>query len=660
MQNKFYYKIGLLVLSVITMFIFSACGTEPGTEPGQQGGLAPGGGSGAQAQQGGHIQPGDRVVQGSLPDPATFIAHQHSSAGTGEMGEFAFEGLIRFQRGTDDIMMVLAESYEHTENQTIFTIRENARWNDGEPFTARDVWAFYAITGNAPAGWIYSVDIIDDLTVGFTFREPVPVEEMRLMLIAEEVHHGRIPYHVYSEFAYQLYDIWQQMPFLTQEQIDAGIRGPFGRDTSADPDLVAARDEIFREFAETPPNAEHIILGTGPYMNVPGHTMNEGILIQNPYYWNPAIQTWNRIVLRAVTDATRVNMMQNEDIHWMDGTLPLDMTNTLLASNENLVYFPMRDPASHGLIFNQQSENAPMDRIEFRQALNFVANREALRDIGSYQSDIHTFSLAGIPPSLLEMYVRPDVANSMREYYHNLEKAEELMESIGATRGANNNWLDANGNAITLRIGVDQGWHISTLVTPIYAAQLTAFGIPTEVMAVEGAVFGPQAEEGEFDMAWDWIDIAWNFSHPFFTLSHTFNSGVGRRMQLEIDELTNLPVFSMTDWNGESFDVWSLVQSIPFLPPEEAQPIWERVIWATNEYALGINFYQNVTGSWENLAHVNGLPMLDQMPENRWMPFADTGAREDLMSVHNLNVGHSSNVRKLHMIYAVPWDDAAE
>ena len=643
----------------VGLFAFAACGDGTTGTGGTGGGGGAAGGGGGGGGGGGLVQSGDRIVQGGLPDPATFTAHQHAGPGTSTFGDFAYEGLIRFQRGTDDIMFMLAESVEHTDNQSIFTIRENARWNDGTQFTSRDVWAFYAITGNAPANWLESVDIIDDRNVAFTWREPVPTPEIRMKLVAQEVHHGRIPYHIYGEFAHRLQPIWDEAPRLTQEQMDAGIRRPFGTDLPSSPELTALRDEIFQEFVQTPPNDDFILIGTGPFVNLPGHTMNEGIMVQNPYFWWPEIQTWDRIIIRATTDATRVNMLQNEDIHWMDGTLPLDMTLSLLNANENLVYFPMNDPASHGLIFNQGSTNAPMYRREFRQALNFIAHREAMRDIGSYQSAISQYAVTGLPPSLLPNFVSPAVLDSMTVYYHNHERAEELLHSIGASRASNGNWQDADGNNITLRIGINSGWHISTLVVPIFAAQLNAFGIPTEVIAVEGAVFGPQSEAGEFDMAWEWVDVAWNFSHPFFTMGHLFSPGQARRMQLEMDPVHDQAIFSVTDMNGASMDVLTYINMLPFLPPDEARAIYERLIWAVNEYAVGINFYQNVTGSWENIAHVQGLPFMDRLGEGtehpRWAPLPVT--LEERMLIHNLNVHQASNVRKFSMISAIPQED---
>lgn len=668
MKNKSFFKVSMLIaLFAAFALVLAACDNNGGnetTDPAETlapGETAPTDGDGGTTTGGAwpieHRATNYRAVQGGLPDPAAFTAHQHSSAGTASFGDFAYEGLIRFQRGTDDIAMQLAEGYSHDGLTTYFYIRENAMFNDGVPFGARDVWAFYAINwGAAPSGWLTDVRIVDDHTVAFDFRNDLD-GDMRLMLIAQEVHHGRIPYHIYGDLAYRFMDIRERAPMLTEEELAAGRRRPFGTNLTPDTDAdlyQERRDLWYDEFVSRPPNDEFILIGTGPYINVPGHSVSEGRMIRNPYHWNPDQQTWDEIIIRPTTDATRIAMMQQEEIHWFDGTLPMDMTLTLLESHDDLVYFPMHDPAAHGLIFNLEYENAPMDNVYFRRALVYAANRAALRDIGSYQSELHPFSLAGMPVTMVEKYVIPEVVAQMREYEFNLELAEENMILAGATRGSDNNWLDADGNPITLTAVIDTNWLMATQVVPIYAIQLQSFGIPTQVFALEGATWWERAEAGDFALSWDWVDVAWNFSYPFFPLSHMFNSGLSRRGQFPVDD-DGIPQIRLTDYNGEEMDVWSMIQEIPLLSREEAEVYWSRIVWAVNDYALGINFYQNVTGSWENLALVDGLPMLDRLGNtgtfhDRWMPFAPDGTQEQI-DVHEMNIGFSGRTRNHALLH---------
>lgn len=588
------------------------------------------------------------ICQGALPDPAQFIANQNSETGTQSFGDYAFEGLVRYQRGTDDIKLQLAESYKNVGNKTIFKLRPNIKWSDGEPFTSKDVWAFYQICYNSPVNYLTSIETPDDLTVEFVWREPAPFGDLRIMLVAQEVHQGRIPYHIYKKFADERYKWLQKAPLITDKQRAEGKEGPFGRDTAADPEVYEQLDKLWKEYIQTPPNSKHIMVATGPYINDPGHTVNEGSMSKNPYYWDPEKQHYDKIIIRSTTDATKSSMMKSEQIYWMDGTLPKDLTESLLASNKDLIYYPMHDPACHGLYFNLGSKTSPMSKKEFRQALNYIADRKAMRDIGSYQSEIHSWSSLGIPPSMLEKYVDKDVINKMTKYTHDEQKAAELLESIGCKK-IDGKWHNPDGTPIKLKIGLDKGWYVATLVCPIYANQLNAFGIDCEVTAVDGSVYANQSEvEHDFDMSFEWIDIAWTFSYPYFPLRNYYDhaNGPAKKMNLPFDEKTNRTTLEVTDWDGNKINVWNWLSAMQNETDEKLRKDqWERIIWATNENAFSINLYENVTGSWENLRMTSNLPMPNKITENRWMPLPET--LEEKKAVNDLNVNFSSGVCKM-------------
>lgn len=631
------------------MLSLSACGTPPeGTEGNGSTRDIPAAAPGSQTTQ----TEGEKVyiTQGAIPDPATFIANQHSEAGTGRFGDFAYEGLVRYQRGTDDIELQLAEEYHNEGNKTIFKLRPGVKYSDGEDFTSKDIWAFYAINPNTPVNYLKSIETPDDLTVEFVWAEPAPANDIRIMLIAREIHHARAPYHIYGEYADKLSELWAKLPPLTEEQIAEGVTAPWGKDKTADPEIAGQIDEAYKAYCHHE-ELEHYVIGTGPYVNVLGHTQNEATMIPNPYYWNKDMKLFDKIIVRATTDATKSNMMMTEEIHYLEGSLPKDLTDNLLASNENIVYYPLEDPACQGLYFNTQSKTSPMDKVEFRQALNYIVEREALRDIGSYQSKIHPWSTTVIPPSMLETYMSSEAIDKMTQYTTDHEKATGLLESIGCKK-ENGSWLNPDGTPIKMVIGIDKNWYIATLVAPAFANQLKQFGFDCEVNAVDGSVYGTQAdEEHAFDMSWDWMSTAWTFSHPYFCLTdfYSANSGAYKKINLPYDEARKLATLELQDWDGNTFNPWAWTEAILREDDETiSKDHWEKMIWAANENAFGISFYQNVTGAFENLSVVDGLPMLDKMPENRWMPLPET--LEDRVAAHNLNLGFSGPIRKMEML----------
>lgn len=642
-------KATAVFLAMLLFVSMVSCGAPPGESQ------TPGDAQPAAAKPGEKVY----VISGAIPDPATFIANQHSEAGTGNFGDLAYEGLIRYQRGTDDIENQLAESYTNEGNKTVFKLRPGVKYNDGEDFTSKDIWSFYAINPNTPVQYLESVETPDDLTVEFVWREPAPAPDMRIMLIAREIHHARAPYHIYGEYADQLSKLWDQLPLLSQKQIDEGVTAPWGRDKTANPEVSAEIDRIYKDYCNHE-EAEHYVIGTGPYVNVLGHTVNEAAMVPNPYYWNKDIELFDKIIIKKTTDATKASMMISEEIDYMGGTLPKDLTDNILSSNENVVYYPMEDAAGQGVYFNTQSKTSPMDKIEFRQALNYIVEREALRDIGSYQSKVNPYSTTVIPTSMLSKYMDDDVMARMREYTTDHDKATQLLESIGCEK-KDGTWNNPDGTPIKLVIGIDKNWYVATLVAPALASQLNQFGLTCEVNAVDGSVFGTQAEqEHAFDMTWDWMNIAWTFSSPYFCLTDFYKATAGpfKKMNLPFDEERTLATLELQDWDGNTFNPWSWTEAM-LRETDEAvnREHWEKMIWAANENAFGINFYQNVTGSWENLAAVSNLPMLDKITEDRWMPFPET--EEDKIAVYNLNDGFSGYIRKMSMLQPIP-DETTE
>ena len=97
-------------------------------------------------------------------------SHYNSGTNIGPVQYFAIEGLYQYVRSTDEIYPMLAESMPvHSEDgsTTTVTIRENAKWQNGEDFTAKDVFAFYYLNHTVVTNYLLSVEAKDDKTVVF-------------------------------------------------------------------------------------------------------------------------------------------------------------------------------------------------------------------------------------------------------------------------------------------------------------------------------------------------------------------------------------------------------------------------------------------------------------------------------------------------------------
>lgn len=121
--------------------------------------------------------------------------------------------------GANTLSPFYFESFTINDDFTVFegTIRENARWSDGEPFTAEDIaWVYNMVhihpEVNQIPRWfaqigedVVQVEAISERTVRFT--SPVPHPLMHMWILAESTHakHWLEDYHpeVNSERSYE-------------------------------------------------------------------------------------------------------------------------------------------------------------------------------------------------------------------------------------------------------------------------------------------------------------------------------------------------------------------------------------------------------------------------------------------------------------------------
>ena len=89
------------------------------------------------------LQPayGDTLVSGSIGDASVLIPMLAGDGASHAISGQIFDGLIAYDKNLSEFEPRLAERWEVSENgqQITFYLRDDVEWQDGEPFTARDV-----------------------------------------------------------------------------------------------------------------------------------------------------------------------------------------------------------------------------------------------------------------------------------------------------------------------------------------------------------------------------------------------------------------------------------------------------------------------------------------------------------------------------------------
>jgi peptide/nickel transport system substrate-binding protein len=124
---------------------------------------------------------GDALVTGSISDARTLVPILASDSASSDITGMVFNGLVKYDKNIN-LTGDLAEGWDIEDGglTIIFHLRKNVSWQDGSPFTARDVEYTYQKLIDPKVRTPYSGDfervrsleVIDDFTVKITYKEP--------------------------------------------------------------------------------------------------------------------------------------------------------------------------------------------------------------------------------------------------------------------------------------------------------------------------------------------------------------------------------------------------------------------------------------------------------------------------------------------------------
>lgn len=124
-----------------------------------------------------------------------------TDSSSGEIAGFIFNGLLKYDKDNQEIIPDLAQDFHFKNNTTlIFHLKHGVKWQDGAPFTAKDVLFTYKTLTSKKVISPYSsgfrfvkkVKIIDDYTIKVIYSKPYFKALETWMM-------GIIPYHLLKD-----------------------------------------------------------------------------------------------------------------------------------------------------------------------------------------------------------------------------------------------------------------------------------------------------------------------------------------------------------------------------------------------------------------------------------------------------------------------------
>ena len=366
---------------------------------------------------------------------APTILNPHLSTGfkDSEASRISLEPLATFNK-QGKLIPVLAEGIPSKENGGVaedglsvtWKLRQDIKWSDGEPFTAKDVVFTYDFVTNPLVGTVTSgdyaivkkVEAIDQYTVKVHFHNVTPAWYSIFVGNAGLI----LPAHLYVDY-----------------------NGENAR--------------------EAPYNMRPI--GTGPYQVTLFKPGDSVLYEKNPYYREVDKLSFEQIEIKGGGDATSAAraVLQTADADFAynlqvearvleelaQGGAGKVITNFGALSERVLLNYT--DP-------NRTSENGERASLQFphpflsdvkvRQALALATNKEIIANQLYGVTGKATANFLVAPPKYVSV-------NNQVEY--NLEKAAKLLDEAG--------WKDTNGNGIRDKDGVEMKVVFQTSVNPL-------------------------------------------------------------------------------------------------------------------------------------------------------------------------------------------------
>ena len=360
----------------------------------------------------------------------------------------------------------LAKSWElSTKHQEIiFHLRTDVRWQDGTPFTSKDVVFTYQMHVNPIVAWdgiafkqnILKVEALNDSTVVFSFNQ-----NSRTMLM-DAVEGYILPQHILQN--------------------------------------ISPENLFTADFNRHP-------VGTGPYQFSRWEDMQTITLEKNNRYYEPGKPHLDRIIFQIIPDNFNLlNQLKAGDIDLVEGIYPKDFQRILqnweqgqpdirpisyLGRRYDFIGWNMIDPESYRIfmdsgappdtILNHIKPNALFGNQEIRAALTMALDRYAIMNTVNFGMAV---PLNGPVSPILPSY--NEAANISWKY--DPQAAANILSEQGWTDSDGDNILDKNGVPFEFELLTESGNIRWEQVATIVQAQLAGIGIRATPRFLEPAL----------------------------------------------------------------------------------------------------------------------------------------------------------------------------
>lgn len=532
-----------------------------------------------------------RISSGFEP-PETIHGNVWATSGLGTIPRFIHERLFDYVPLPEKTYIpVLGESFTEDGNTITVNLRKDVNWNDGTPFTSKDVTTQFNlafIAGNVIWNYIESIEATDDHTIVVNLKK---ANAITTQLVANMEMNS--PYHIYKEWADQAVEI-------------VANRQP-GVDTTWDKGTTDAIQNLKDELYTFKPDALELV-GTGPFM-LNNITSSEASLIKNKNYWGAENISFEEVrIVKYTTLESYLNVIMSHGYDFETQGMSPDVYSQVIKENDDLRIVLAPDLGQPSLQFNMKHNL--IDQKFVRQAIQYVVDRDTLMLIAEPGSESADLTSSGMIPPMRDILLDEDFIDSLNVYNNNPEKAEELLIENGWSRNSNGIWVDENGKVVELELTTTSAYPTFFLCGDSIVNQLNEFGLKTTLKAMEVSAYWKYVSEGSAMMSISMRPGSPNYGEPWEVYRSFFIDGAADMGFTTPEEkkagLTNV-VLELPD--GTKLDTGKLLDELLTTDDENRkQEITEYFAFVINDLAVFMPLVTKYIPNKIYNPHLTGFP----------------------------------------------------
>ncbi|MFE3112140.1 ABC transporter substrate-binding protein [Kitasatospora indigofera] len=548
------------------------------------------------------------TIDGNHPISAGAPMNPFNAAGNTFLGYNTMQlGFTRKNpQDPNDFFPGLARNWKVTDTSVTVELEPGATWSDGTPVTTEDVKASMAIALTQGAATVGAGVLTQGLDVAEVKETAPHTVEISQVAGARNIQFPRL--------------------VLTQKIVPASVYGSLlpadAWDTvhasqSADPAQADAAkaavdklNEIGKKVSAFAPAKD---VSAGPFV-ITRINPGSAVLDRNKHFFAADKIGPKQVVVRNYTGNEQIwSYMTNGELDAAPFTaIPDNVLQRILKSgNQRIDAINYVDAA---IAFNQGV--APFDKLEVRQALAHVIDREAVTKVGQPVGGQPSKATTGLIDRVVEKWLTPAQQAALDPYRHDEAKAAELLQKAGLTKkdGA---WLLPDGTPWTITLQTVNGFSDWIAGGTVVANQLTAFGIPTKTaLTADFSTYKKEMADGKYPVGF-WLTALGPGTDAAFQRLYGADNGfnaIGANVTHRTGKGSGNWLNTQTSFtlDGATVNPGELTARLTTLKPEEQKDIVGQLARVSNQQLPVIQIWDYTNVQFVNDKRFTNFPQAGQ------------------------------------------------